>query len=280
MELLVFPLRTWQDQETFYQQVVTACYQHPGGPLCLNLRLLPFIPAERVLSLVSVARWWHRKTGYKTRLLQMQQQVHQYLERADLFIRCADWLEEDHTLALEERFERSPESLRLLEILPIRGDKMGNAQDVPLALKRAKAILTHWLDQDSVAVERLCTMLAELASNIVHSQDSGFAIIQRYRDSGYYPNGSRVHLAIADLGIGIEASLRGAAHRKPLAAAAKGTDYIQYALQFGSTSRGSVAGTGLPMVKTHVQNWSGTLEIRSDRSRLICWGEECIHNER
>jgi hypothetical protein len=241
-----------------------------------NLCNIPFIPAERVLALVNVARWWHRQTGLKIRLVQLQRPVHQYLERTDLFTHCAAWLEDGQPLAPEERFERLPESRRLLEIFPISGEKAENSRDVPLALERANAILTYWLEQDRIAIERACTMLAELAENIVHSQDSGFAIIQRYRDSGYFPNGSRVHLAVADLGIGIETSLRSSAHRVPLSLAARGSAYLAYALQFGTTSRGSVAGTGLPIVKTHVQNWSGTLEIRSDRSLLLCWGEECL----
>lgn len=276
MEINIPCLDRWQAQEMLYRQVVTALRQSPSGPLLLNLRAIPFIPAERVLALVNVARLWHRQTGFKARLVQLQRPVHQYLERTDVFTQGNPWLEVDHPLALEERFERSKTSRRLLELLPIRGEKAGNVEDVPLALQRAKDILIHWLDQDRVAIERVCTMLAELTSNIVHSQDSGFAIIQRYRDSGYFPAGSRVHLAVADLGIGIEASLRGAVQRAPLPANARGSAYLEHALEAGSTSRGSVAGTGLPMVKTYVQNWSGSLEIRSEQSLLICQGDQCI----
>ena len=280
MELYLNGLDGWQAQDTLYRQVKAALCQSPNGPLLLNLCNISFIPAERVLALVNVARWWHRQTGFKVRLVRLQRPVHQYLERTDLFAQCVAWLEDDQPLALEERFERLPESQRLLEILPIRGEKAENVQDVSFALKRAKDILARWLDENNIAVERVRTMLAELASNIAHSQDSGFAIIQRYRDSGYYPNGSRVHLAIADLGIGIEASLRRAAHSVHLPPNTKGSAYIHYALQFGSTSRGGVAGAGLPMVKTHVQNWSGTLEIRSDHSMLVCCGENCsLHDD-
>jgi len=47
-------------------------------------------------------------------------------------------------------------------------------------------------------------MLGEIAENIKHSQDRGFAIIQRYNGRGRSGNTSEVVIAVSDLGIGIE----------------------------------------------------------------------------
>ncbi len=52
-------------------------------------------------------------------------------------------------------------------------------------------------------------MLSEIGQNIVHSEDQGFAIIQRYKKpySHDIERVSEISIGIADLGIGIEESL-------------------------------------------------------------------------
>lgn len=265
-----------------YTAVTNALSMCSSGPLILNMRHLPFLPADGVLALVGVARLWHRQTCERTILRNLQVPVHQYLERIDLFTRCGDWITADVALDPALCWERTPESSNLSELLSIESGNTLNSRDVALATARAKKILLAWIEQDEAAVNRLAVMLSELASNVAHSEDRGFAIMQRYA-TGNAGNvvsasgssgssgrpGSRVTLAIADLGIGIEASLRRQPHVLPPALRGRtGADYILHALELGVTSREDVAGTGLFQIRQWVQEWFGTLTIRSQRSRV------------
>src|SRR5262249_42791582 len=153
---------------------------------------------------------WHSETGERVRLCNLRPDVHQYLERMDLFHHCDEWLEQDETLPEEARFGRSLASFNLLELLPISGDEEQNTEDVVMAFTRARRIVEAWFDADEAAVGRLLTMLTEITSNVVHSQDRGFVAIQRYRSTDRNQVGSRVTIAVGDLGIGI----RGSLHRK------------------------------------------------------------------
>lgn len=255
-------------QEDLYKAVAGALSAGSSGPLMLNMHHLSFIPAEGVLALVSVARLWHRETGERTILRNLQVQVHQYLERVDLFTRCADWITAEDELDRGLCWERSMESSNLSELLPIESADQLNPWDVVLATARAKKILLTWIEQDEAAVNRLAVMLSELASNIVHSEDQGFVIMQRYSAGSPARPGSRVTIAIADLGIGIEASLRRRLHPQAIVRLRDGADYILHALELGVTSRQDVAGTGLFQIRQWIEEWSGTLTIRSQRSRV------------
>src|SRR5258708_19491678 len=98
----------------------------------------------------------------------------------DSVCRSLGWLVGADPLPSHECWERSAASTNLLELQPIASAETDNARDVSRAVTRAQSILTTWLGGDTLRVGRLCTMLSELASNIVHSDDQGFAIIQRY----------------------------------------------------------------------------------------------------
>lgn len=261
-------LDTPAQHDGLYTSVVGALTTGHQGALILDLRDLAFIPADGILALVGVARLWHRETGGVTRLRHMQLAVHQYLERMDLFTRCGDWIMAEEGLDSTLCWERSIESANLSELLPIASAEMHNPSDVARAVTRAKKILLTWVEWDESAINRLCVMLSELASNIVHSRDQGFAIMQRYALGHPTHPGSRVTLAVADLGIGIEASLRQRLRALPITRLHTGADFILHALELGVTSREDVAGTGLYQIHQWVQEWAGTLVIRSWRSRV------------
>lgn len=255
--------------EELYRQVVATHSIGDIRPLALDLSLISFLPAEGLLALLSITRLWYRWTGTRTVLTGMQLSVHRYLEHMDLFTQCAHWLEQEYELIPEERFDRSSASNRLLEIMHIASDEQHNALDATDAIRRAQRILMTWFDVDMRAVGRLLTILSEIGSNVSHSQDEGFIVIQRYRDKASSSCGSRVTVAIADLGIGIERALR---HKDRCSEEGNdtrfrsGSDYIHYALQLGVTSRDAIAGMGLPQVKGIVEDWRGTLTIRSVKS--------------
>ena len=258
--------------ERFFQDVAEALATcSPLQPLILDLAFVTFIPPEGIIALTTVARLWHSTTGRRVRLVNLRTEVHGYLERMDVFERCAEWLEEEHELADEERYDRSRASVNLLELLPIAGDDQQNAQDVTAAVERAGRIVTTWFDADSAAVGRLLTMLSEIASNVVHSHDRGFAVIQRYRSREVSHVGSRVVIAVGDLGIGIRASLRTRSGIPLLpdgVSLSTGSDFILHALNLGVTRRETPAGLGLYLVRSLVEEWQGSLVIRSHDSMI------------
>jgi len=271
VQLLMLPstFGSFSYVEELYRQINVVQCTGAMGPLHLNLSLVPFLPAEGLIALVSVARLWYRWTGTRTVLTCMSSSVHRYLERMNLFTQCVLWLDQDCELKQEDRFDRSSVSSRLLEIMHIASDERQNALDVIDAIRRARLILMTWFDVDTAAVGRLLTILSEIASNVVHSQDEGFVVIQRYRDGRNFSCGSRVTVTIADIGIGIEKALQhshSSIKRDDNCELYSGSDYIHHALRLGVTSRDTVAGMGLPQVKNIVEDWRGTLTIRSSRS--------------
>ena len=258
--------------ESFYHQVVDALQ---GGQareaIHCDLSVVSFVPPEGILALVSAARLWYLVTGYPIHLHNLRPDVHRYLERMDLFSQCGNWIRVAQELADADRLSRSTASQRLLEVLPIASEETQNAQDVTDALARASLILMSWFAADADAVTRLLTMLSEITTNVVHSLDRGFAVMQRYRDNDAVAFGSQVTIAVGDLGIGIQTSLRRKENfprnlgHQPRES---GSDYILHALELGVTSRDTVGGMGLYRVRTLVHGWNGSLRIRSARSAV------------
>jgi hypothetical protein len=254
--------------EQFYSQVANSLAEaRTSDDLSLDMSSVGFIVPEGIIALVSAGRLWHRVTGKSVRLCGLTPPVHGYLDRMDVFATCGIWLKEESPLPAHQRFDRSGASENLLEVIPIAGTEDRNSLDVHAAVARAYAIVGAWFDADVDAINRLLTMLSEVTSNITHSLDRGFATIQHYRGGG--GRGGRVSMAVGDLGIGIEASLRSksSSHRAPPGLRLKtGSDYILHALKLGVTSRNTVAGTGLYRVRGLVEEWHGRLVIRSRRS--------------
>jgi hypothetical protein len=258
--------------ERFFGDVVAtlaSCW--PPQPLILDMQWVHFIRPEGIIALACACRYWHSETGERVRLCNIPSDVHQYLERMDLFRHCGKWIEQDQSLPEDARFGRSRASINLLELLPISGDEEQNALDVVTAFSRAHRIVEAWFDADEAAVKRLLTMLTEITSNVVHSQDRGFVAIQRYQSSDRNHVGSRVTIAVGDLGIGIYGSLRSKFETSPLASEiplVTGSDYILHALQLGVTGRPTGGGIGLYQVRKLVEEWQGSLVIRSVGSMI------------
>lgn len=258
--------------EHFYGQVAAAlASERESRLLALDCSLLAFVRPEGIAALITVARYWQRVTGQPILLQNLPLSAHRYLERVDLFTQCAPWIVEERALPEEQRFNRATRSMTLLEVLPLAGEKERNSGDILIAHGRAAHILESWFDADEIATGRVLTMFSEIASNVVHSGDQGFAVMQRYRESGARRDGSRVVIAITDSGIGIEASLRNKPAERidqPTVGLSQGSHYLLHALQLGVTGRGTVGGLGLSQVKGLVQQWDGLLEIRSQRSSI------------
>jgi hypothetical protein len=277
IELTPLALSSREDAEEIYGQLV-ATRDDAERPLRLNLAHVSFVRVDGLLALVNVARLWNQRTHQRTTLCGMRPKVHQYLERMDLFRTCSPWIVQDQELPETERYDRLPESYRLLEIIRIDGEEQQNAKDVANAVRRAQHILTSWIGQDTYAIGQLGTILAEITSNVVHSLDHGYAVIQRYRDNDNPFFGSHIWISIADLGIGIEGSLQRYQSRLDPSVRRqlrRGSDYLIQALEMGVTTRETAGGTGLHWVRSIVTDWRGTFTIRSHRS-IVSFTEDTV----
>lgn len=258
----------WPDAEELFQRIRTLPLK-PQLALHLDLSRVTFICPAGIAALISAARLWHGLTKQKLCLARMQPQIHKYLDRIDLFSVCGAFIAADSAVPEADRLFRSKASSSLLEVIPIASRPSRNETDVQQAIKRTGQILeAHYhYALSSPAIVQLQKLVSELATNVVHSRDTGYMVVQSY-DRKWAE--SRVDIAITDAGIGIEGSLRG---RLPLPPSS-GSGYILQALQEGVSGQKERRGIGLSEVRKVVAQWRGALIIRSGASRVdICAGQ-------
>lgn len=258
-----------EEAEALYRQLHDVFGKGHRQSLRMNMSDVEFVRPSGVMSLITAARTWHHWTDHKVILAGMQQQVHAYLERINLFSACSDFIIKDSELPADQQFSRSQESRSVLEIMLISGQPDQNARDVPRAIKRVAQILRTLYGDSHSNIPVLCSLVSELASNIIHSQDYGHIMVQSYRDHAVL--GGRVAIAIGDAGIGVERSLRSrpSLMRSVGRRVQKGSDFIQLSLEEGISSLNTVRGMGLSFVRKTVQDWKGVLTIRSVASRVV-----------
>jgi anti-anti-sigma regulatory factor len=167
--------------ESFYQELVATIATNPAQSLVLDLSSVQFISPDALMRLITVARLWHRMTGNPVILDGMRLDVHQYLERMDLFTACGECIRPAQHLATADRWSRSRASDKLLEVMPVSAVTDQNSRDVTTAVARAQRILGTWFGTDSTTIGPVATMLSEVASNVTHSRDRGFMVIQHHR---------------------------------------------------------------------------------------------------
>lgn len=227
-----------------------------AGMYGCDMRMVDFVRPYGVVALALEARRLSIQTGQPVRLLGLQDQVHLYLHRIDLFDVCSQWLESD--AAPDEAWARSPQTPNLLELTRIAGPN-----DVTHVLTRAESIFSRWLVASNL--RSVLGVLSELCANIYqHSRDPcGLATIQKY-ESGAQGQ-VIVCVSVGDSGCGIRGSLvasHGEFGREPL-------DYLRAAMQ-GRTSRvKGRGGLGLRRVEEIVGSSDGSLWIRSESAGIL-----------
>lgn len=263
-------LHTSQSWETFYA-AFDRCLKNPQiTNLLLDLRKIEFFRPETVLLLMNAARLWHAQRG-KAIQADFTDEVQAYLQRMDVFDACSNCI--DPVRAVDERFARKYESANLMEMTPLSSDVRENAYNVVKANERAKRILQNAEVPEQRAAE-VCGILSEIAQNVVHSADTGYAIIQKYFILSAQTH--RVHIAVSDLGKGIQASLLERYKVQQLKCRTE-ADYILRALDRKFSSRPlNEGGLGLPHVRLRVDANQGVLIIRSGRSLVHIEGGKVI----
>lgn len=228
---------------------------NPGiGELELDLSHITFVTPESVLALVCVTRCWYRNRRTPVRLISMNEQVQQYLQRIDLFSQCASYVIFDKGPG--ELWHRSS-SANLLEITSIPSDLETNAQAVYTVFQKASSLLLGRVENSRM--KATCDLLSIVVENITHSQDMGHVLMQSYQVAEEH----RVHIGIADLGLGIPATLKPRYPDLTIESA-----YLLKALEIGVTSRVGLGGLGLFNVDRIVRGQQGSLTIRANCSML------------
>lgn len=242
-----------EDAEAFY----AAALQSQQGTL--DMSQVTFIRPYGLVALVCAARHYHQKTGKRLLLSQLQQRVHQYLERVDLFKVAGAYLQAEHDL--NERWDRTQPKPKLLEITPISCQ-----MDVFTVIAQAERIFRYWLHRRNLG--NLLGVLSELCSNIYqHSGDpNGIVTIQTHE--AVKKGQVRVRVAISDMGVGVRGSLEkrfGVLGDDPV-------DYLRFALA-GNTSRETGrGGLGLRIVEQTVGAGGGHMWLRSETAALLTDG--------
>lgn len=227
----------------------------PAERYVLDMRRVGFIKPYGVVALLLAARRLAGLSGRRVELTNVNRQVHSYLERMDLFEVGGDWIAPAE--ALDEGWDRNPQTLNLLELTPVEGPR-----DVVRAIGRAEGVFSRWLEVPNL--NGLLLVLSELCANVhQHSGDPlGCLMIQKYEEGA--SGRAVVCVAVGDLGCGVRASLsarHGEMGREPL-------DYLRAAMA-GRTSRASGrGGLGLRMVEEAAKGARGRLWLRSETAAI------------
>jgi hypothetical protein len=148
----------------------------------------------------------------------------------------------------------------LLEVALVR-----EGADVHRAVARIKAradlLLVSRLGYSGLAADRFTVALAEVCQNVVdHSGGPGLALAQCYLRPG---GGPEIRLAVADVGIGVRASLA-PRYADRLPGSWDDRAAVRLAFRRGVTGSGDPdRGLGLAAVADMVRAWGGTLRLRS-----------------
>jgi hypothetical protein len=148
----------------------------------------------------------------------------------------------------------------LLEVALVR-----EGADVHRAVSRIKAradlLLVSRLGYSGLAADRFTVALAEVCQNVVdHSGGPGLALAQCYLRAG---SGPEIRLAVADVGIGVRASLA-PRYADRLPGSWDDRAAVRLAFRRGVTASDDPdRGLGLAAVSDMVRAWGGTLRLRS-----------------
>lgn len=247
--------------EDFYNHFMALLSDPTKLRLTIDFSLLTFVPPQAVLAILCATRLW-KLHKHEIVTLIVKPEVQRYLERLDFFKVGADFLTPQFSLTGE--FRRSDENKTLVEIMNISSTPEQNALDLYHISGRVRKILGSWLADRTTTT---CTLLNEIVENVIHSNDIAFATVQRYQKKK--GSGSNIHIGVADLGIGVEASLR-----PKFPDIGKGSDYLLHSLKLSVSSRLENGGIGLYRVYGIVKDGQGTLLIRSQGSMLQFYGGE------
>jgi signal transduction histidine kinase len=143
--------------------------------------------------------------------------------------------------------------------------------DIHRAVARIKAradlLLVSRLGYSALAADRFTVAMAEICQNAVdHSGSAGVALAQCYLRAG---GGPEIRLAVADVGVGVRASL-GPRYAAGFPGAWDDRAAVALAFESGVTGSGDPdRGLGLAAVADLVRAWGGALRLRSGTAARV-----------
>ena len=261
-KLTPLSLRSPSSWEEFFAKFNACLHDSACQQLTIDFHKVEFVTPEIVIIVISAARLWHRSRGTPV-TVNFSDDVQSYLVRMNVYIECAAWLVPMRRA--NETLDRSYNSARLMEVTAISSKEDENARGVVLATTRANQILQN-ADVPADRTREISKLLSEVGQNVVHSNDIGYVIIQRYRMKSQ--NTYCVRVGIGDLGYGIQKTLSARYSANELHCRS-GSDYLVRALNRKLSSRQTEeGGAGLAHIQERVIESSGELIIRSGTSRI------------
>lgn len=225
----------------------------------LDARAVSFVRPYGAIALVIAARLLSERSGRPVQLENLDNEVHLYLQRMNLFEVGRSWLQPTHPL--KDEWTRDPQTPNLLELTTIAGPN-----DVTSIVSAAERVFSRWLMVPNLG--SLLSALSELCANVYqHSGDSyGCVLIQKYES---HTRGQvLVCLAVEDLGCGIRGSLTkryGEIGQEPL-------DYLYEALRGRTARHTGRGGLGLRRVEQIASLEGGHLWLRSETAAILSRG--------
>lgn len=200
-------------------------------------------------------------TKLPAHFVNIRSEIYKYLERMNFWMYVADWFCHSDMLDKQDRYDRSPKSINLIEMMPITLEK--KSDDIRRVTEefreRAQYILGYWLHR--VDIDKFVTVISEECQNIfMHSESIGYVALQTYQFSGK----DIINLAVCDMGIGIKRSLN---KQFPRFCLSNTSDYIWHAF-FEMPNNKKRFHYGLSEVRNIVKAWDGFVFARSDDGSL------------
>lgn len=228
------------------------------GSITISLEDVEFVDPYGLVSLWVLARYLGKKFRTVKLVMPRSQVLRSYLQRMNFQIIMDQIAETDEH---DSFVRRTPPSDVLLEMTPIHGHA-DVVKVTGMILGRIGRILKTELQYDRKDIAQFSSLVSEVCMNIFdHSEDSGMVAAQRYTNS----EGKKyVIVAVADLGIGIRRSL---SERYPEAMKWTDIEAMINALK-KDFSRHPNRGLGLFMVSKLVNDYGGSLDMRTGSARL------------
>lgn len=226
-----------------------------GEDNTVSLRDLDFIDPFGLLMLLSYVRYLSMVLDRVWLYLPRKENVMQYLVRSG-FLKEVSQYASLIPAQPQLNLRQTQDEMWLIPITTLRAE-----DDVPEIvtsflqnMKRIFLPLGGDLNPDQIF---FCTLLSELCQNIPqHSRDHGYVAVQSYRTK----NGKEIHIALADLGVG----LRGSLSQGHAIVDWPEESVVRYALQQGiSASKEVGRGQGLAQVIKSLQRFQGAFYLRS-----------------
>lgn len=238
-----------------------------------------FVDPAGMLALLDLLRWMDQK-GIRSNVKLPGEKVVTYLERMDFWKHLKKYEVEADYGSIPDPGGSSNRDV-LLETTPVR-----ETDDVHRIIRgvreEAGVILEKNLNYPDQELDRFLTAISEICQNIVeHSGDEGFVAVQKYfyRDT---LGRNVVKMAVSDMGIGIEKTLRERFQEK---AGEEWSDRMaiekamsEQVSRFDDPGRGH----GLKTVRESTGHWNGRLSLRSGTARVTKvpdWDDRTPDNE-